>query len=175
MAEKDLTFAKAFKTVQPKELANKEEFHEVRIPPRKMRWTKQTVFQSQVSRLGLRCLFSLWPKHHPPESWCKTAQCLRYQEKGLIAKVCTQYRESHSTRYVENVSLTDTTEGTVDLSLYIHRWRLRIQCCSYTFHAGKNCLFTKGVCYGANEFLFVMCIWNAYWMIYIKSNMVRAV
>ena len=33
MAEKDLTFAKAFKTVQPKELANKEEFHEVRIPP----------------------------------------------------------------------------------------------------------------------------------------------
>ena len=33
--------------------------------------------------------------------------------------MCTQYRESHSTRHVENVSLTDVTEGTVDLSLYI--------------------------------------------------------
>ena len=76
-------------------------------------------FQSQVSRLGLRCLFSLWPKHHPSESWCKTAQCHRCQKKGLIANMCTQYRESHSTRHVENVSLTDVTEGTVDLSLYI--------------------------------------------------------
>ena len=76
-------------------------------------------FQSQVSGLGLRCFFSLWPKHYPSECWCKTAQCHRCQEKGLIANMCTQNRESHSTRHVEIVSLTDVTEGTVDLSLYI--------------------------------------------------------
>ena len=37
LAEKNLTFAKAFETAQPGELESKEEFHEVRIPPRKIR------------------------------------------------------------------------------------------------------------------------------------------
>ena len=33
--------------------------------------------------------------------------------------MCTQNRESHSTKYIENASLTDATEGTVDHGLYI--------------------------------------------------------
>ena len=43
LAEKDLTFAKAFETAQPMEMPNREDFNEVRIPP-EVSINKLTVF-----------------------------------------------------------------------------------------------------------------------------------
>lgn len=109
-----MTFAKAFETALSMELANEKGLHEVRIPPEDS-INKVNCFSSpKCPGKGSGDCFRCGQKHHPSECWCKTAQCYRCQEKGIIAKMCTQNRESHSTKYVENASPIDATEGTVD-------------------------------------------------------------
>ena len=129
LAEKDLTFAKAFETAQPMEMPNREDFNEVRIPP-EVSINKINRFSSprcpgQGSGICFCCAQNIT---HRNAGVKKKAHCYRCQKKGLIANKCTQNRESHSKRHVENVSLTDAIEGTVDLSLYILKGKGKGRC-----------------------------------------------
>ena len=102
-----LFIMKALETAQSMEMANKEDFRDVRSPLDES-LNKVSKFNngkppSDVRRGCFRC----GQRHQPSVCDCRfrVAQCFKCQRKGHVTKMCSfQKREPPSTRYVQDVS-----------------------------------------------------------------------
>ena len=119
LAERELTFKKAFETAQSMELANKEDMRDViTTGDESVNKVDKVATPRRPQRESGSC-FRCGQKHAPSECWCKTAQCYRCKKKGHIAKMCNQKYDAHNTRYVEDVSQsTSADDDMCGLGLY---------------------------------------------------------
>ena len=82
LAERELTFKKAFETAQSIELANKEDMRDViTTGDESVNRVDKVATPRRPQRESGSC-FRYGQKHAPSECWCKTAQCYRCKKKG---------------------------------------------------------------------------------------------
>ncbi|XP_044167171.1 uncharacterized protein K02A2.6-like [Acropora millepora] len=119
LAERELTFKKAFETAQSMELANKEDMRDViTTGDESVNKVDKVATLRRPQRESGNC-FRCGQKHAPSGCWCKTAQCYSCKKKGHIAKMCNQKYDAHNTRYVEDVSQSASADDDMcGLGLY---------------------------------------------------------
>ena len=118
LAERDLTFKKAFETAQSMELANKEDFRDTSVP------VDDTVnkvgrYASSGHSTGdpMSC-FRCGGRHSPSGCWARSVQRYKCHNKGHLAKTCDNKGKIQSTCYLEVDSPMSTTEKQSGLGLY---------------------------------------------------------
>ena len=118
LAERDLTFTKAFETAQSMELANKEDFRDTSVP------VDDTVnkvgrYASSGHSTGdpMSC-FRCGGRHSPSGCWARSVQRYKRHNKGHLAKMCDKKGKIQSTCYLEVDSPMSTTEKQSGLGLY---------------------------------------------------------
>ena len=114
LAERDLTFKKAFETAQSMELANKEDFRDTSVP------VDDTVnkvgrYASSGHSTGdpMSC-FRCGGRHSPSGCWARSVQCY----KCHLTKMCDKKGKIQSRCYLEVDSPMSTTEEQSGLGLY---------------------------------------------------------
>ena len=117
LAERDLTFKKAFETAQSMELANKEDFRDVSVPVDTVNKVGKYASPGQSHEGAVSC-FRCGGKHSPSGCWAKSVQCYQCHLKGHLAKVCDKKRKVQSTRYLEFGLPASMTEEQSGLGLY---------------------------------------------------------
>ena len=118
LAERDLTFKKAFETAQSMELANKEDFRDTSVP---MDDTINKV--GRYARSGLSTgeavsCFRCGGKYSPSGCWARSVQCYKCHNTGHYAKMYDKKGKIQSTRYLEVDLPMSTTEEQSGLGLY---------------------------------------------------------
>ena len=118
LAERDLTFEKAFETGQSMELANKEDFRDNSVP-----------VDDTVNKVGIYArsghstgdavsCFRCGGKHSPSGCWARSVQCYRCHNMGHLAKMCDKKGKIQSTCHLEVDSTMSTSEEQSGLGLY---------------------------------------------------------
>ena len=101
LAERDLTFKKAFETAQSMELASKEDFRDTSVP-----------VDDSVNKVGRYAssghstgdpvsYFRCGGKHSPSGCWARLVQPYKCHKKGHLAKMCDKKGKIQSKRYLE--------------------------------------------------------------------------
>ena len=118
LAERDLTFKKAFETAQSMELANKEDFRHTNVPVDDTVNKVGRYASSGHSTGDAVSCFRCGGKHSPSGYWARSVQCYKCHNKGHLAKMCDKKRNIQSTRYLEVDSAMSTTEEQSGLGMY---------------------------------------------------------
>ena len=118
LAERDLTFKKAFETAQSMELANKEDFRDTNVPVDDTVNKVGRYASSGHSTGDAVSCFRCGGKHSPSGCWARSVQCYKCHNKGHLAKMCDKKGKIQSTRYLEVDSPMSTTQKQSGLVLY---------------------------------------------------------
>ena len=101
LAERDLTFKKAFETAQSMELANKEDFRDTSVPVDDSVNKVGRYASSGHSTGDAVSCFRCGGKHSPSGCWARLVQSYKCHKKGHLAKMCDKKGKIQSTRYLE--------------------------------------------------------------------------
>ena len=118
LAERDLTFKKAFETAQSMELANKEDFRHTSVPVDDTVNKVGRYASSGHSTGDAVSCFSCGGKHSPSGCWARSVQCYKCHNNGHLAKMCDKKGKLQSTCHLEVDSPMSTTEEQSGLGLY---------------------------------------------------------
>ena len=118
LAERDLTFKKAFETAQSMELANKEDFRHTSVPVDDTVNKVGRYASSGHSTEDAVSCFRCGGKHSPSGCWARPVQCYKCHNKGHLSKMCDKKGKIQSTCHLEVDSPMSTTEEQSGLGLY---------------------------------------------------------